>query len=171
MNKQINITEKDIFDFVFSPDTLSKEKLDYLNENRDRFQKEISLCHEIQKPNLGNNAQLIEEVVRNIVASNVIELYPQIAKPIKANGVKLAAASVLTEKPRNSFSFSDKESKYLIRIVKTESHTLLYLFSTEKEKQKAKIKLYPSEAAYIINDLSQPIEITTEETIERIDVL
>jgi hypothetical protein len=97
-------------------------------------------------------------------------LYPQIIKPKEENGVKLAAASILIEKKPNSISFTDADSKYLIRIVKTESQTLLYLFSEDKSKTQFTLHFSPSKAEYKINNLSEPIEILEEEVIEKIDI-
>ncbi|MBI5730458.1 MAG: hypothetical protein HY963_04905 [Ignavibacteriales bacterium] len=97
-------------------------------------------------------------------------MYPQIIKHKEENGVKLAAASVLKEKKSNSMSFADSDSKYLVRIVKAESQTLLYLFSEDKSKHDFKLIIYPSHTQYRITDLSKPIEILEEETIEKINI-
>ncbi|MFA5804588.1 MAG: hypothetical protein WC879_08080 [Melioribacteraceae bacterium] len=169
MQNHIKIREEDIYRFVFSPETLSKDKFDYLTANRERFKVEIALCLEITNTsNTEEIRSLTEAVLQKINSPNVIKLLPQISKPIEENGLKLAAASVLKEKKSNSMSFTDSESKYLVRIVKTDSQNLLYLFTEDKTKQKYIIKLFPSEVEYQITDISQPIEIIEEKVIDGI---
>ncbi len=169
MQKHINITEEDIFKFVFNPGKLTKDKLEYLNTNQDRFKKEIDFCKSfLTKNNTTEIDSITEQIIQKIKSFEIVELFPQIVKPIEDNGVKLAAASVLKEKKSNSMSLTDSESKYLVRIVKTDSQNLLYLFSEDNTKQKYKINLFPSEAEYQITDISHPIEIIEEKVIDRI---
>lgn len=167
MSLNIKITEEDIFKFVFSPESLSKEKLEYLLENKERFEKEIILCKEFYTFKVEDIESMTQKVLEK---SNrkVIELHPNIPKPIQKNGINLAAATELTEKPRSAFSFSDPDSKYLVRIIKTDIQNLLYLFTSEKKKDVYRLKFFPSETEYKITDLSQPIEILEEKTIEKI---
>lgn len=83
------------------------------------------------------------------------------------NGLMLASI-VQKEKKSNSLSFTDSESKYLIRIVKTELQTLLLLFSEDKSKKDFKLTFYPSKNYYNITYISKPIEILAEATIDKI---
>jgi hypothetical protein len=170
MKNHIDIIEEDIYRFVFSPESLSKEKFDYLTANRDRFKNEISLCLEIKNTSNTEDVIPLTETVLQKINSQGIILYLQISKPQEENGVKLAAASVLKEKKPNSLSFTDSESKYLVRIVKTDSQIQLYLFTTTNKAAGYRIRIYPSEAEYIINDISQPIEILEEKNIEKITI-
>jgi hypothetical protein len=168
MKNHIDILEEDIYRFVFLPESLSKDKFDYLTNNRERFKDEIALCLEMKNTsNTEDVISLTETVLQKIDLQSII-LYPQISKPHEENGVKLAAASVLKEKKSNSLSFTDSESKFLVRIVKTELQTLLYLFSEDKSKKDFKLTFYPSETNYNITDISKPIEILAEEVIDKI---
>jgi hypothetical protein len=165
----MNITEEDIFKFVFNPESLSKGKLEYLNANQNRFKKEIDYCKGLlAQTNITEIDSITEQIIQKIKSFKIVELYPQIIKPKEENGVKLAAASVLKEKKSNSLSFTDPNSKYLIRIVTTESQTLLYLFSEDKSKHDFQLTIHPSKTQYQIMDLSKPIEILYEEVIEKI---
>lgn len=171
MQKHINITEEDIFKFVFNPENLSKEQLEYLNSNKDRFKKEIDYCKSLQvQSNVTEIDSIADQIIQKIKSFKIVELYPQIIKPIEGNGVKLAAASILKEKKSNSMSFTDSESKYLIRIVKAESQHLLYLFSEDKSKHDFRLTIHPSKTQYQITDLSKPIEILEEGVIEQINI-
>lgn len=171
MQIHISITEKDIYRFVFSPELLSKDKHDYLTVNRERFKDEIALCLEMKNDTNSDEIRILtDSILQKINSTSIITLFPQITKSVEEIGIKLAAASVLKEKKSNSMSFADPDSKYLIRIVKTESQTLLYLFSSEKSKNHFKLTFYPSESEYQITDLSRPIEILEEQVIEKISV-
>lgn len=171
MQNHINITEEDIFKFVFSSESLTKEKSDYLTTNRERFKNEIDLCLEMKNPSdIDEVKTLTSMILQKIDSTTIITLFPQLTKPIEEIGIKLAAASVLKEKKSNSMSFADAESKYLVRIVKTESQTLLYLFASGNSKKQFKLTFYPSESEYQIEDLSRPIEILEEDVIEKINI-
>lgn len=169
MKQHFNCTEEDIFIFVFNPGKLSDEKLEYLKSNQDLFKKEIDYCVNLRDKYKSVDVESItEDIVQKIKSFKPIELYPQIVKPKKENGVKLAAASILTEKKPSSISFTDAESKYLIRIVKTESETLLYLFTEDKSKTNYTIHFLPSESEYKMASILEPIEIIEEDLIESI---
>lgn len=169
MQIHIDITEEDIYRFVFSPELLSKDKYDYLTINRERFKDEIALCLEMKNDTNSDEIKILtDSILRKINPTRIITLFPQITRPTEGIGVKLAAASVLKEKKSNSMSFADSDSKYLIRIVKTESQILLYLFTSENSKKHFKLTFYPSESEYQIKDLSRPIEILEEDVIEKI---
>ena len=171
MQHQIKITEEDIYRFVFSPESLSKDKFDYLTINRERFKNEIALCSELKNGSTSEEVRFMTDAIyQKINSSTIIKLFPQITKPIEENGVKLAAASILKEKKPNSISFIDSESKYLVRIVKTDSQYLLYLFTEEDAITSFRIRFNPSESVYQINDISQPIEIIEEMHIEDITI-
>ncbi|PKL82147.1 MAG: hypothetical protein CVV24_11575 [Ignavibacteriae bacterium HGW-Ignavibacteriae-3] len=169
MQHQIEISEEDIFKFVFSPENLAADKFNYLSANKERFKEEIDLCLEI-KNNSGTdeNNTSAEFILNKISSYKQIKLFPQISEVNEENGVKLAAASAVLSKQPNSMSFADAESKYLVRIVKTEFDCLLYLFTEDSSISSYKIHLHPSKAAYRINDVSQPIEILEEIKIEEI---
>lgn len=165
----MNITDEDIFKYVFNPTSLTKEKYDYIMMNLNKYEKEISLCREFNK----TGELLSDDDYLSFGGSPKIQLailYPSFLIGKKENGQKLAAASILTEKPKKTYSFTDAKSNYLIRIVKTESQVLLYLFLNDKTKTKYHIKINPSEAEYDIYDLSQPIEILEENNIESIEL-
>jgi hypothetical protein len=171
MDHKIEITEEDIYRFVYSPESLSKVKFHYLTANQERFKNEIALCSEIKyRPDIEEAVSLTDAILKKINSSTIIKLLPQITKPIEENGVKLAAASILKEKKSNSMSFTDSESKYLVRIVKTDSQYLLYLFTANDTITSYKIRFNPSESVYQIDDISQPIEIIEEMHIEEITI-
>lgn len=171
MDHKIEITEEDIYRFVFSPETLSKDKFDYLTANRERFKNEIAFCSELKNVSASKEVRSITDAIyQKINSSTITKLFPQITKPIEENGVKLAAASILKEKKPNSMSFIDSESKFLVRIVKTDSQYLLYLFTANDTITSFKIRFNPSESVYQIDDISQPIEIIEEMHIDEITI-
>lgn len=170
MKNHIEITEEDIYKFVFNREALSKNKQEYLEANRERFSKEIALCVELKESRADMDDKLVSDIIKSIQSTNIVELYPQKPNPVEENGVKLAASSVLVEKPTNSTSYMDSDSKYLIRIIKTGSQTLLYFFSNDATQRNFKLKFIPSGNEYRVADTSQPIEILEEQVIEKIIV-
>lgn len=169
MKQNIEITERDIYNFVFSPETLEPAKKAYLESNLQRFQRQIDYCNQIKEINLDEpQQQSIINVVDKINSPKVIELIPSVVPTeTKDFKLRLAAKSVNLEKKNYSYSFTDSNSDYVIKIINTTTETLLYFFSSVPI-QKAKITFLPSGATYTIIDTSQPIAILEGTEIQKI---
>lgn len=165
MSKKTKIGEEDILRYVLKKDSLREDKIRFLDENNSLFKEEVEFCAEIQE--CLNNAGLISGIAGQS-DSLPVSLFPQCRKPEGEVKLRLAAASELKEAPRNSASFIDPDSKYLVRIVKNESSSFLYLFSNETVNREIKLRFFPSEKEYRITDISKPIEVANEEKIEKI---
>jgi len=170
MQNSINITQEDIFKFVFNPETLPKEIFDYLTQNQEHFASEISFCKEMASAPSELSARITEEIFAKINKSKVIELLPNKGIVEQNNGIKLAAASLQQASSKIQSSFSDPDMNYLIRFVNIHSQNLLFFFSKDKKEKQYKIKFYPSENEYEITDITKPIEILEESTIQKVTV-
>ena len=169
MKHETKITERDIYKFVFSPESLELEKRNYLTANRERFKSEIEYCLALKKnSNFKESQEIVESVISRLNSNNIIELMSNsISHKAKDTKLKLAADSLTLSTKTHSFSFSDSTSDHVVKIVNTNSQSLLYFFSSELIP-KARITFLPSETAYTIEDTSKPLEILDEENIERV---
>jgi hypothetical protein len=159
------ITEKDIFNFVFYTELISKEKLRYLESSSD-FQDEINFYLSLKESLSGElSAEIRKKIASKINSynpSNLIYLYPvdEFQSRKLSNKVRLAAAS-LEEKPKvSSKTFYDEEKTYIIKVINYEKSSRVFVFSTQYELIKDfEINILPQNLKYHISDNSAPLEL------------
>jgi hypothetical protein len=169
MKKIVNITERDLYKFVFSPESLSLEVKTYLENNLDRFKTQIDYCKSLKNISENEIADTSIEILSDkILDENTIELIPSnYNSNVNTDKIRLAAASLKLEKKNYSLSFNDDANENAVKIISIDSQMPLYLFSTIVFK-KATITLLPSEINYTVVDASKPIEILKEEQIDKV---
>lgn len=169
LKEHINITERDIYNFVFSPETLEPAKKTYLESNLEKFQRQIDYCRQLKEISLEEpQGQSIINVVDRILSPKGIELIPEaIDNESKDSKLRLAAFSFNLNKKNYTYSFTDSNSEHVVKIIMSGSRNLLYFFSLIP-MQKVTVTFLPSEATYNIQDTSKPIEILEEKEIEKI---
>ncbi|MBX3006799.1 MAG: hypothetical protein KF816_02110 [Melioribacteraceae bacterium] len=171
MKEQINITERDIFTFVFNPQNLPINKKEFIESNIDKYQKQIDYCSQLKKISAGQ----IEDIKTQSISERILNPKSKEFLPVQENitngetNLRLAAAGIVLEKKSYSKSFKDDSNESIIKIVSNGKQTLLYYFS-EKPLPKAKLTLLPSGATYTMMDTSHPIEIMDESEIEKVVV-
>ncbi len=165
--KDINmqITEKDIFNFVFFPENVSTEIKLFLEESRD-FKNEIDL-YESMKNSLADD---LSDKTKNKIASkievykpsNVIHLFPVKGNQNNryVNKIRLAAAS-LEEKPKiTSKTFYDENMTYIIKVLNYENRSKIFVFSPQYELIKDfELIISPQNLKYHIKDNTSPLEL------------
>ncbi len=171
MQDKINISEEDIFKFVLNPDSLDKDKHEYLANNQSRFAKEIEYCKKLNSESDESVENVANQIISRIELAQLIELFPSVTVQESENGIKLAAASSSMAVNKPSTSFSDEQLNYLIRLVSSGSQSLLYFFTRQESKKQYRIKFFPSEKEYLVDYFSQPIEILDEPEIQKIVIL
>jgi len=141
-----------------------------LEANPERFNVQIEYCLQLKNLSSGRTS---EEFVTNIAEKklspdNRIELFPSsVANESKYSKLRLAAKSISPEKKKYSYSFTDNNSEHIIKIINTGAETLLYFISLVPLTN-TKVTFIPSGNSYLIIDSLKPIEILTEEKIEKI---
>ncbi len=167
------ITEEDIFKYVFFPGEIPKVKKEFIKDNEKLFAEQIDFCRSLLdtagdeeiKDQIKKAADKILEKVK------IIELYPVPNKKInKKNDLTLAAATTdIAYKQSESITYSDENSKYLVRVINNRDKYTLYFFSKEDDPgQKLKITLVPSLDTFHIRNSPQNIEIDKEQSIQKI---
>ncbi len=169
----MKITEKDIFKYVLFPNELDPVKNKYICENENLFSDRIEYYKYFTEIFNDNNLEgEIKKTVDKIISKlSVVELFPmKNNKPNKSNTLTLAAATKdVAKKMSESITYSDEDSKYLVRVIKNKNQNILYVFpKNDIEDQKLKITLIPSMSIFQIAGGIKQIEIPPQKVIEKI---
>ncbi|MCZ7609622.1 MAG: hypothetical protein M5U17_05595 [Ignavibacterium sp.] len=159
------ITEKDIFNFIFYPEILLREKKRYLESSSD-FRNEIdfysSLKEAIDEELNSEIKQKIALKINSYKPGNIICLYPvdEYQNRKVSNNVRLAAATP-EEKPKVfSKTFYDEEKTYIIKVINYEKNSKVFVFSTQHELIKDfELNILPQNLKYHLTDNSSPLEL------------
>jgi hypothetical protein len=159
------ITERDIFNFIFFPELISKEKERFLATSSD-FKDEIEF-YSLVKESLGDELNLeikkkISSKVKAYELENIIYLYPveEFHNRNASKNLVLAAASP-EEKPKvSSKTFYDEEKTYIIKVINYEKSSKVFVFSTQYESIKDfELNILPQNLKYHLSDNSSPLEL------------
>lgn len=172
----MNISERDIFDFVFYPENLSTEKVEHL-KNSKVFDEEISfyrLLRNSMEEELSEDVKLkLAEKIPLYVPMKIFVLYP-VKETLKKrkNDIPILAADSPKEKPAVAAkTFIDENNHYLIRLLNFKESSKIYVFSTTEESLKNyKVIVKPSGQTFEQIDNSLPIEISTPIEAENIEL-
>ena len=159
----MEITEKDIFNFVFYTNLLPTEKIKYI-EGSTNFSKGIKFYQSL-KLLLSQNLTV---EIKNLISEKIpayksmmhkLYLVKEVNSKRKSN-LTLAADSPKIKSKMTSATFIDDEKQYLIKLHNYENSAKIYVFSTSKEKiENYKIIIHPSNNILEQADNSNPIII------------
>lgn len=172
----MKISERDIFNFVFFPAILSIEKRKYL-ESIGIYNDEIRFYEELKKDLSDElSAEIkskIAQRIPNYRFEKIFFLYPTYENNSKRKTDKsiLAAASPINQTSITASSFVDEKNQFLIRILKSENKSKIYVFSTVDEVIKNfKIIIKPSGQVFEQQDNTHPICFDKQIEIENIEL-
>lgn len=171
----MEIGEKDIFYYVFYPENLETEKLDYIKKNKELFSKEISLYE--------NSKNSIEKPVPNVILEKIykkieenqgkteIELYKfEINQNAYQKYRTLAADSPEEEqKDVTVDTYIDPGNNYIIKVLNFENKNKIYVFEKDQEElENFTLKIFPSGKIYKGLTSSKPLIIEPKADVEKI---
>ena len=177
MQSKINVTENDLFRFVFYSDKLSSEKREYLM-NSNNYLIEIKFLNEL-KSSIQNEIafpvkrKLAEKIPAYKIAQ-IVELHPQESKTSnrKSDVLILAAATPDIESKVTVKTFLDEDKSILIKLLNFGDHSKVYIFSTNDEVlTNFKVKFLPQNIEFELKDNTEPLQtnITTIPELIKID--
>jgi len=165
-----NISDLDLFYFVFFPHLLPKDKLVYLH-NSDDFLDEINfytkLKNELKIDISAEDKNLISKKIKaysghsELLEDNIIYLYP-VHSSIKKNDNKfiLAAASDTEQKTIFTRTYFDRDKIYIVKVINYENFSKIFVFSTVYEIIKDfDIIIKPQNLQYHLEDNTKPLEL------------
>jgi hypothetical protein len=174
MNKNMNINEQDIFKYVFSPQTLSEEKREYLRGN-EKFKNQILYYKSVKDAiNSETSFNLKKKIAAKIPAytfANVFKLN-QVKHENEDSGKVIFAAKTKDETLQiKTKTFIDDENNFLVRVINFAGSTKIYLFTPTNDKvENISIKIFPSSEEYFMNDNDAPLLIDKRIDVESIEL-
>ncbi len=160
-----DITEKDIFNFVFYPESITKEKEKFLEASSD-FIEEVEFYSSLKK---SLSDELNIDVKKKIASKidvykleNIIYLYPveELKKHKRSNGLILAAASKEDKPTISTKTFYDADKTYIIKVINYEKISRIFVFSTQYEMIKDfELIILPQNFKYHVADNTAPLEL------------
>ena len=137
----MNITEKDLFNYVFFPDILSRQRYNQISENKSKFFNELTFLSEY-KENLKEKVsdKIIEKILSKLEAysnsfgivlekTNNPHLFP-------SGKLVLAAESPILEQKLRTDTFEDKNSEYLVKIITDQQQNRIFIFNKDNSEMK-----------------------------------
>lgn len=174
INQMINITEKDLYDYIFDQEKLTHDKIRYIELNTVLYNHDLDLLNEL-KENLINSVDelivaKINEKIGNYSSNNQITLKKRI---INTNLESLSNKIDFNE-TETSFikdSYWDESNIILGKVVSTKDDCKIYIYSNLfKEIKDLKLTLYPSGDNHYSSSANLPLIINPRETIDEIIV-
>jgi hypothetical protein len=172
----MNISERDIFDYVFSQNELGIDKLDFINNNLVKYAKEIEICKSslnafYDETNIEPPKSIRESAV-NFTGKKVIFLDKVLPEENNSNGiVRLAADSPKFEKKVSVDTFIDKKQEYVVKVISQEDSTNIYVFKNDNSPiENFSLELLPSHKILRYQNNSNPIQIEYQPSIENVEL-
>jgi vacuolar-type H+-ATPase subunit I/STV1 len=171
----IAITEQDIFNFVFYPDTLSEEKRSTIKENKS-FSEAIEFYQNLKSEiDSKLDYSIKKKIAQKIPAYSLpkmIELHPLKDVDLQKKPHRLAADSEKELKPRiTAKTFVDDEKDYMVKILQNGEKTKVFVFSTQDEiLENFNIYLEPQQLEFHFKDNSEPLILQGKVEIDKIRI-
>jgi hypothetical protein len=169
----IKISEKDLFNFVFYPNELIKDKYNFIAENFEIFSTELKMLKELHEnlkiPLDESISKKLEEIINSHLENKeIILVKEQIRNEFKSNDFLLAAASTHIHQNKTE-TFIDAENRYLAKIIFNTVDNKLFVFSNHMSvNQNIKVKLLPSNTTLFCNLNDFPLSIPQTENVDQI---
>lgn len=172
----MEITEKDIFYFVFKSSLLSPEKMQYL-QSKIKDYPQLGIYGDIKNSlNEGITGSLKEKIAKKIPLYKLSVVYELFLWTIEAKESYettpvLAAASGESTSGNLSKTFIDKEKNIVIRLIGTTKSSKLFVFAVSGNKlEEFSLTLNPCAQQYYFKDSSESKIIENVPEIESISI-
>lgn len=168
----MKITEKELFDFVFNPELLSESKKNFLTQSGP-FKDELKFLGELKLSFTNKNRdELFDKFLQKLaseISYKVNELYPKEIKVNKNIVYRLSAASLDLNKKTETITFIDKDSRFLVKLLRREGKSSLYVFDVNHNlNRKVRITIYPTMETYLMENLHFPLEFNDLSEVDMI---
>ncbi len=170
------ISENDLYKFIFYPEELNPEKLNYIKNNLDLFKFELDLLSELSS-NLEADipTSISDKINAKLESQNkakIILLEKETRNFAKESTHYVLAAdspsAILQERTQ---TFKDKHSSYLAKVVSGKVKDKLFVFAKdEAERSSIYITFYPSKNSFRIDLNELPFHFSKENSIESIEI-
>ncbi len=171
------VTERDLFNYIYYPDTLSEEIFNFIKQNQVKFKKELDLLSATKK---SQNENVPEEILEKIHLKinaienrKIVKLFKEKSAVEKGEDyLVLAAESPTLERIIQTETFKDEDSHYLIKVISDKEFNKIFIFSQDNSELKDfTITLEPSGDSYNVETSSKPFIVRPRQNIERISLV
>ncbi|RJP74081.1 MAG: hypothetical protein C4539_00745 [Ignavibacteriales bacterium] len=165
------ITENDLFNYVFFPDSLNEEKKKTILRE-DRFKNSTDFYKGMYK-DLGKSISIearkkIAHLIPSYRMTEKVDLYP-VAFTKTAISKKIYASDENIKQKYVSMSLTDEEKSYLARIICQDEHCQLFIFSSNNLIiRDFDVTLFPQGKKYHFDDNTKPIEVMVKPNIKKL---
>lgn len=173
----MQITEQDLFTFVFYPQELGKDKFEYISKNIDLFDAEIQFLNEIMKnKSMEIEPELFDRLlskINSINKSTIIHLLKtKNLEDIHQEKFVLAAASPTLKKTFQSDTFVDEGSKFMVKMLSNEKFNKIFVLErNNNELKNIKLTVFPSGESYSLKTNREPLIIEPRQRIDDISLV
>ena len=173
----MQITEQDLFIYVFYPQELESDKFEYISKNNDLFNSEIQFLNDIMR----NKSMEIEpglfdrliNKINSINKSTIIHLSKtKNLEDIHQEQIVLAAASQKLKKTFQSDTFVDDGSKFMVKMLSNEKFNKIFVLErNNNELRNVKLTVFPSGESYSLKTNREPLIIEPRQSIDDISLV
>lgn len=173
--KNIEISEQDVFNYVFFKDRVSSEKIQLIEVSKD-YSEVINFYIELKR----SQDQPLAIEIKNKLASkipayskaNIVNLHPlKVNIQITTNGNRLAADSKELKPKMTTKTFVDNDKEYMIKVLNYGGITKVFVFSTKDEVvNNFDIVIEPHNLVFHFDDNSEPLKIEKDIEAEKIEL-
>ncbi|RJP61802.1 MAG: hypothetical protein C4539_19330 [Ignavibacteriales bacterium] len=168
-----NITEIDLFNFVFFKHLLDEEKKQIIMLE-EKFKESINfysgMHNELSKDLSLAARKKIASLIPSYRLTDKVELFPiGFTKMATKRNTYVASADESLNPGFISMSLTDEEKSYLARIVCQHTHCQMFIFSSNNSiLRNFDVTIYPQRKKYHFEDNTKPVELNAEPDIEKL---
>jgi hypothetical protein len=168
----IEITEKDLYKFVFYPEQLSDEKRDYIISNYSVYEDLIDELNSY-KDNL--DLDVSDEILENInekidaAQSEDTIVLSRIERNANLNQLRIAADSPRPSEYTRTETFVDPDNQFLAKVIQHKERTKVFILPKDETGVfEIKLTLFPSNEVYHTNIKDMPLILDPIQNINSI---
>ncbi len=166
------LSEKDLFTFVFYPNNLLEEKRILINSNLNKFKVELEFLNDLKNS--------LNQIVPKSILDRIHEkidifeskngyLLEKINKIKDSEYLVLAADSPNNIPTLKTDTFVDSQNKFMCKVISSNEANKIYLFSSaDEEFLEFNITLLPSKESFIVNKKDMPVILSPKQIIDQI---
>ena len=158
----MEISEQDIFNYVYYPEKLTPEKHNFIESNKKRFEEQIKLCE--------NTLSVLKEKYANTKKIIILEKKPVTYIP-KQPQFYLAADSITLDKSIRTETYINNENNILVKAVFYNDKTKIFVFNEGTQSiTNIRLIVQTAEKPIQIGNINEPIELPAGLEIKSINV-
>ena len=172
----LNIIEKDLFNFIFHPDRLVSGKYEQINFNIELYTEEIEFLKKMKnqlKMQVSNS--VIEKILSKINKLNcksIISLEKVNTPTITLNNLVFSAESPSQNNGSISETYQDADSNFLVKLISHNNKKKIFTFCKNKPvSENLRLVIHPSEKSYLIKNTSEQIDLSPDENVEGLSII